>query len=260
MEYLTLLVAGALSGLVAGVAGLGGGTVIVPVLTWLYGHAALYDAIVVSWFAVLFNSATAAFQQYRSRNDEERTQLVATSKYFLLGVLVATPMAALAVSGAKNAVTPAMVGALQLTLAAALVWPRREAPAPRTMSKRIDTGFGALVGACSAAIGIGGGAYTTAYMLYGPRRGLKDAIAAGNVTGLAVGALSVVGFAVSLVVGGDQGAVPSPISGVGMALLIVGGAACSAIGVKLSQRLPTAMLKKILVGFLALSAIRLLVS
>jgi uncharacterized membrane protein YfcA len=257
LEYLTLLVAGALSGLVAGVAGLGGGTVIVPVLTWVYGHAALHDAIVASWFAVLFNSATAVFEQYRVRNDEERAQLVATSKYFLLGVLFATPVVALAVSGAKSALTPAIVGALQLTLAAALVWPRKEAAQPRSMSRRVDTGFGALVGAASAAIGIGGGAYTTAYMLYGPRRGLKDAIAAGNVTGLAVGALSVVGFVASLAIGGSKGPA-SPISGIGMVLLIAGGAVCSAVGVKLSRKLPTATLKKLLVGFLALSAIRLL--
>jgi len=259
MEYLTLLLAGALSGLVAGIAGLGGGTVIVPVLVWLYGHAALHDAIVVSWFAVLFNSASAAFQQYRTRSPEERSQLIATSKYFLGGVLIVTPVVAMLMSGVKHAVTPAMVGALQLTLAAALVWPRREAAEPRVMSRRIDTGFGALVGACSTAIGIGGGAYTTAYMLYGPRRGLRDAIAAGNVTGLAVGALSVFGFLMSLAIVGADGAV-SPISGWGMALLVTGGVIFSALGVKLSRKLPVAALKKILVGLLVVSAVRLLIS
>jgi uncharacterized membrane protein YfcA len=260
MEYLTLLLAGALSGLVAGIAGLGGGTVIVPVLVALYGHAALHDAIVVSWFAVFFNSVTATIKQYRIRTPEERGQLLAMSRYFLVGVLVVTPIVAMVMSGVKHAVTPAMVGALQLTLAAALAWPNAEADAPRTMSKAVDTGWGALVGGASTAIGIGGGAYTTAYMVYGPRRSLRDAIAAGNVTGLAVGALSVVGYLASLAIVGSEPGATSPISGVGMALMLAGGVACSGIGVKLSRKLPTAMLKKILVGLLALSAIRLLFS
>jgi uncharacterized protein len=262
LEYLTLLLAGALSGLVAGTAGLGGGTVIVPVLVGLYGHAALHDAIVVSWFAVLFNSLSAAFRQYKIRSPEERAQLVTASRYFLVGVLVVTPIVAMLMTGLKHVVTPAMVGALQLTLAAALVWPTAEAVVPRTMNKAVDTGWGALVGGASTLIGIGGGAYTTAYMVYGPRRPLRDAIAAGNVTGLAVGALSVFGYVASMMIVGNGGQpeVPSPISGVGMALLLVGGVVFSAVGVKLSRKLPTATLKKILVGLLAVSAIRLLTS
>jgi uncharacterized protein len=262
MEYITLLLAGSASGLVAGVAGLGGGTIIVPVLTWLYGGAVLHDAIVASWFAVLFNSLAAAVRQYAVRSPEERSQLIATSRYFLIGVLVTTPAAAMLISGVKHAVTPGMVGALQLTLAAALLWPQRDAAEPRVMSRLVDTGFGALVGGASTLIGIGGGAYTTAYMVYGPRRSLRDAIAAGNVTGLAVGMLSVVGFVASLMIepAAAAGASPSPISGWGMALLIAAGVLCSALGVRLSHRLPTPLLKKILVGFLALSAIRLLLS
>jgi uncharacterized membrane protein YfcA len=261
MEYLTLLLAGSLSGLIAGVAGLGGGTVIVPVLTSLYGHAALYDAIVVSWFAVFFNSLSAVARQYKLRSPEERAQLVATSRYFLIGVLVVTPVVAMVITGAKHVVTPAMVGALQLTLAAALVWPTAETDTPRTMNKAVDTGWGALVGAASTLIGIGGGAYTTAYMVYGPRRSLRDAIAAGNMTGLAIGALSVIGFTASMLLdGGTASGTPSPISGVGMVLLLAGGVVCSAIGVKLSRKMPTSILKKILVGVLAVSAIRLLIS
>ena len=260
MEHVTLLLAGSLSGLVAGSAGLGGGTIIVPVLTWLYGDAALHDAIVASWFAVLFNSLSAAVRQYTIRTPEERAQLIATSRYFLIGVLVVTPGVAMLMSGFRHAVTPAMVGALQLTLAAALLWPQRDASEPRVMSRLVDTGFGALVGGASTLIGIGGGAYTTAYMVYGPRRSLRDAIAAGNVTGLAVGALSVFGFVASLAMDHGAADVPSPISGWGMALLIAAGVLCSAVGVRLSRRLPTPILKRILVGFLALSAIRLLLS
>jgi hypothetical protein len=72
------------------------------------------------------------------------------------------------------------VGSLQLTLAAAILWPRKEASGSRTLSRSVDTGWGALVGAASTAIGIGGGAYTTVYMLHGPRKALRDALAAAT--------------------------------------------------------------------------------
>jgi uncharacterized membrane protein YfcA len=262
MEHLTLALAGALSGLVAGIAGLGGGIVIVPLLVALYGQSALHDAVVASWFAVLFNSAAAAWRQWRLRTPHERAALLAASKPFLAGVIVVTPAVAAAVAQRPSWITPSMVGGLQLTLAAALAWRPAESAAPRSIPHAIAAAWGALVGAASTLIGIGGGAYTTAYMVYGPRRPLRDAIAAGNVTGLAVGALCVAGWLASRLIGAGAAAVApaSPITGTGMAWMLACGVAASTLGVKLSRRLPATTLKKILVGLLAVSAIHLLLS
>lgn len=256
MEYLTLLVAGATSGLVAGVAGLGGGTVIVPVIVAIYGPAALHDAIVVSWFAVFCNSMAAVHQQWLLRMPQERAALVDTSKHFLIGVLAATPVVAWLVARAQHSISPALVGSLQLTLAAAILWPRKEASESRTLSRSVDTGWGALVGAASTAIGIGGGAYTTVYMLHGPRKALRDALAAANVTGVAVGGLSILGFAASVVVAGPGK--PGPLSAAGMAVLLGAGVACSAIGVRLARHIRVDWLKRVVVLVLVVAAIRLL--
>lgn len=261
MEHLLLVPLGAASGLIAGLAGLGGGTVIVPVLTWLYGKAALHDAIVISWFCVLFNSLGAVASQYRLRSRIERAQYIDGSRYFLLGVLLTTPFVALVLSEVQGLVSAPVVGLLQLSLAAALLWPRAEAAQARPVSRLVDTGAGALIGGASTLIGIGGGAYTTAYMVYGPRRSLRDAIAAGNVTGVAVGLLSVVGFLLSLLwPTAGRGAAASTIGPIGMLLLVLSGAVFSALGVRLSRRLSTLALKRFLVGFLALSALHLLVA
>lgn len=261
MESLTLLLAGSLSGLVAGMAGLGGGTVIVPVLTWLYGAGALHEAIVVSWFAVLFNSLSAAIKHYHLRTSEERTEIFAASRYFLMGVLAVTPLVALLMSGASQIASPMVVGTLQLSLAGVLLWPMTDGGIARGMRKSVDALCGGIVGGASTLIGIGGGAYTIAYMVYGPRRSLRDAIAAGNVTGVAVGALSVAGYGVSLLMAREHGLEnrPTLISPQGMAVLIVGGVVFSALGVKLSRTIPTSTLRKILVGLLAVSAVRLLI-
>ncbi len=265
MEFLALALLGSVSGVVAGLAGLGGGTVIVPAITWLYGSASLQQAIVVSWFAVLFNSAGAVLAHYRLRSADERVDYLQTSKYFLLGVLLVVPVAALLMSSGKGLVDARVVGVLQLTLAAALLWPRIEACQPRVVSRFLDAGAGALIGAVSTLIGIGGGAYTTAYMVYGPRRSLRDAIAAGNMTAASVGALSVAGFACSLALAGGVGegaaaAAPQALSTGGMVVLVASGSVASMLGVHWSRRIATRSLKRFLVAFLALSAVHLLMS
>jgi len=262
METLVLLVTGALSGLIAGLVGLAGGIVVVPALTWLYGNSALHDAIVISWFAVLFNSIGAAAKQYRIRTPEERKEIIASSRFYVLGAVIITPLVALSLNGARHLVTPSLVAVLQLCLAFVMLWPVAESTGERTSNKVMDLCFGGLIGGVSTLIGVGGGTYTIAYFVYAAKRKFQDAIATANMTGLIIGALSVVGYLISLayVDAAAAKSEPSPISPIGMVILIVSGLIFSSLGVRLSRKLPTKVLRKILVFALIISAIRLLVS
>lgn len=262
METLVLLVAGSLSGLIAGLVGLAGGIVVVPALTWLYGSAALHDAIVISWFAVLFNSVGAAVKQWRIRTPQERAAIVDSSRFYVLGAVIVTPLVALTLNGARHLITPTLVAVLQLCLAAVMLWPVSESTGERASNKPMDFIFGGLIGGVSTLIGVGGGTYTIAYFVYAAKRKFQDAIATANMTGLIIGALSVVGYLVSLAVV-DTTTVnnhASPISTLGMVILIVSGVIFSSVGVRLSRKLPTKVLRKILVVALMISAVRLLMS
>ncbi|MGY4827810.1 sulfite exporter TauE/SafE family protein [Sphaerotilaceae bacterium SBD11-9] len=262
METLVLLVTGALSGFIAGLVGLAGGIVVVPALTWLYGSAALHDAIVISWFAVLFNSVGAAAKQYRIRTPEERTEIISNSRFYVLGAVIVTPIVALTLSGAKHLVTPALVAVLQLCLAAVMLWPVAESTGERASNKLMDLCFGALIGGVSTLIGVGGGTYTIAYFVYAAKRKFQDAIATANMTGLIIGALSVVGYLISLLYVDHTATAnqASPISPIGMVILIVSGVVFSSVGVRMSRKLPTKVLRKILVIALIISAMRLLIA
>lgn len=262
METLILLVTGALSGLIAGLVGLAGGIVVVPVLTWLYGSAALHDAIVISWFAVLFNSIGAALKQYRIRTPEERSEIIASARFYVLGAVIVTPLVALTLNGARHLVTPSLVAVLQLGLAAVMLWPVAESTGERASNKILDLCFGGLIGGVSTLIGVGGGTYTIAYFVYAAKRKFQDAIATANMTGLIIGALSVAGYLVSLFFmdSATSDNQPSPISPVGMVILIVSGVIFSSLGVRLSRKLPTKILRKIIVVALAISAVRLLMT
>jgi uncharacterized protein len=261
METFTLLVTGALSGFVAGLVGLAGGIVVVPALTALYGPAALHDAIVVSWFAVLFNSFGAASKQYRVRSTEERVELVSNARYYALGTMFVTPVVAGILGGSKHLITAPMVAVLQLCLAFVMLWPVSESQGTRRSNPYMDASFGGLIGGVSVLIGVGGGTYTIAYFVYAAKRKFQDAIATANMTGLIIGALSVFGYLISLALTQSAGAATpheSPITAVGMVILIVSGVLFSSLGVRLSRRMPVKILRKILVFALMLSAIRLL--
>lgn len=261
MDLLLLALVGGASGVIAGLVGLAGGIVVVPALTWMYGPSALHTAIVVSWFAVLFNSIGAASKQIRMRSPEERRQLLTSSRWFLLGAVVITPLIALLASEAKHMVNSHMVATLQLCLAAVMLWPMAESAVRRERHRPVmDASFGGVIGGVSTLIGVGGGTYTIAYFVYGAGSRFRDAIATANLTGLTVGALSVLGYLSSLVFfkHPDVAASTGPISTWGMVVLIAAGTAAAPLGVRLSTRLPTKTLRQILIFALMISAGRLL--
>jgi len=117
-----------------------------------------------------------------------------------------------------------------------------------------------VVGAMSTLIGVGGGSYTIAYFVYGAGSRFRDAIATANLTGLTVGALSVLGYLSTLVFFKHPEAVAGtgPISTWGMVVLVVAGTAAAPLGVKWSTRLPTKTLRQTLIFALLISAGRLL--
>jgi uncharacterized membrane protein YfcA len=260
MELAILLIAGAASGLIAGLVGLAGGVVIVPVITWLYGAAALHDAIVISWFAVLFNSFGAAAKQYKLRTPDERQQMVSTSGTFVVGVALATGAVAVMFGRETKLITPTLVAVLQLCLAAVMLFPISNATVERRSSNRVvDFTLGGVIGGVSTLIGVGGGTYTIAYYVYAVKTKFQDAIAAANLTGLTIGVLSVVAYLISVAVSSSTPSDhTSPISTWGKVLLIGAGVVASSVGVRFSRKLPTKRLKQILVIVLAISAGRLL--
>ncbi|WP_290646752.1 sulfite exporter TauE/SafE family protein [Aquabacterium sp.] len=256
-----LLLAGALSGLIAGLVGLAGGIVIVPVLVWLYGPPVIHDAIVVSWFAVLFNSIGATVKQLRIRTRQERLVLLSGARYFMMGVFFITPLVACLAGGAKSFVSPRLVAILQLCLAMVMLWPVKEQDERRDPSRIRDLSFGGAIGGVSALIGVGGGTYTIAYFVYGAGVRFKDAIATANIIGSTVGFLSVTGYVLSHALLSNASPESEPLlSAAGMAAVIVGGLAFAPIGVSLSSRFSTKTLRQILIFALIMSSLRLMMS
>lgn len=267
MEIVAFGVIGILSGLVAGLVGLAGGIVVVPALTWLYGTDILIDAIIVSWFAVFFNSISAAWKQLKVRTSAERNALYFDARYFLIGAVVITPMVAMLFSSTRDFINVKVVAILQLCLAGAMLIPVKPLEVGTNEArprKRLDVLFGGIIGGVSTLIGVGGGTYTVAYFVMVAKRKFQDAIATANLTGLVIGTLSILGYATSSLIPNAHASSSvvshSPMPFVGAVVLIAGGLISAPWGVNLSRRLPTKLLKRILIGAIVLSSTKLLFS
>jgi uncharacterized membrane protein YfcA len=228
----------------------------------MYGPGALQAAIVTSWFAVLFNSFGAASKQWRIRSADERVALLLQLRWYLLGAVVVTPAVSAAASRHPDLVSNQVIAALQLCLAAVMLYPvpdRQSVPRP---NKLRDVSFGGLIAAVSTLIGVGGGTYTIAYFVYGFGARFRDAIATANFTGLAVGMFSVAGYGASKLwanAAATDGAL-GPITYTGMAILVVAGLVAAPLGVRVSRVVPVKHLRLLLIVALMASAARLMLS
>jgi uncharacterized membrane protein YfcA len=261
-DLILLAIVGAASGFIAGLVGLAGGIVIVPALIWMYGPPALHAAIITSWFAVLFNSFGAASKQWRMRSPEERAALFEQLRWYLLGAVLVTPAVSAAASRHAGLVSNQLIAGLQLCLAAVMLYPVSEKQAVPRPNRVRDASFGGLIAGVSTLIGVGGGTYTIAYFVYGFGSRFRDAIATANVTGLAVGMFSVVGYGAAALLadtGSDAGAL-GPVTYTGMAILVCAGMLAAPLGVRVSRRVPVNQLRQLLIAALIVSAGRLMLS
>jgi uncharacterized membrane protein YfcA len=247
-------------GFLSGLIGFGGGVIIVPALTWIYGPSVIHEAIMLSWFAVFFNSAGAALKQLRIRSRQERQQLLMDGGFFLLGAAVVSSIVALFSSGAKISVTPHVVGVLQICMVIMMITtPAKNAVSSWAFTNRfVDASFGGVVGGISSLIGVGGGSYTIAYFVRWVGADFRDAIAAANLSGFIIGALSLVGYGVSLLTFNAPADVDGPFGSFWKFVVIALGLVAAPLGVHVSTMVRVNTLRRWIIAMLALSAVNLL--
>ncbi|CAN5395659.1 sulfite exporter TauE/SafE family protein [soil metagenome] len=194
---LALLAAGLFGGLIAGLFGVGGGTVIVPALFYVFealglgGESNLHVAIGTSLLTIVATS-WRSLHAHRSHGAVDEQVLKAWTPWVGLGALVGafvaglTPMAGLGlVYGICLVLVAAQMGLLpeRFTLARDLPtgWTRR--------------GVGTGIGGLSAMMGVGGGSFG-GMLLTLCGRPIHQAVATASGFGIAIGAAATLGFAV----------------------------------------------------------------
>lgn len=262
-ENLSLLLAlagaGLFAGLVAGLFGIGGGAVIVPVLYFLLGgmgfdETAQHVAVATSLATIIATSSRSVMAHHR-HGAVDWSVLKGWAPWIVLGALIGMVLAGY-MSG--RALT-ALFGAVAFVIALQFFFGRpdwRLADDMATGATR--AGLGGAMGTLSALMGIGGGTFGVSLMTMSGRP-IHQAIGTASGFGVAIG---VPGAIAAIFTGfGKEGLPPGSLGYVNIpafvliALLTV---TMAPVGAALAHRMDGAALKKWFGVLLAIVAVRML--
>ncbi|MES9941779.1 MAG: sulfite exporter TauE/SafE family protein [Candidatus Thiodiazotropha sp. 6PLUC1] len=257
MDLVALLVAGALAGTAAGLLGIGGGVIIVPVLSLVFEAKGVAPEIIIK-VAVGTSLATIAVTAISSiwahhRRGAVRWSLVRTmTPGVVIGSLFGAWLADIIPGYWLTLGFIAFLTLVSLQMAIGPVSAGRDLPGPRALQ-----GVSATVGCISALMGIGGGALHVPYLSW---RGvaLKQAIATAAAIGFPLALASTAGF---IVTGLDETELPLHSIGYINLPAFSGVVAASflfaPLGARLAHQLPEQLIKRLFALFLFVLALRM---
>lgn len=153
-----LLAAGAVTGILAGVFGVGGGAVIVPVLYALFGYLGVEEQLkmplcVGTSLAIIIPTSIRSFNTHRTKGTVDMEVLKAWAVPVILGVLVGAYLARYAPPSLFKIVFIAIAGMTAVKLLTGAEWRVRDDIPQGFVLKA----YGVMIGLLSSLMGIGGG-------------------------------------------------------------------------------------------------------
>ncbi|MGQ3043372.1 MAG: sulfite exporter TauE/SafE family protein [Brevundimonas aurantiaca] len=258
---LALIGAGLFGGIIAGLFGVGGGTVLVPVLFYAFtvlgvgGEGDLHTAIGTS-LATIVVTALRSLAAHRKHGAVDEQVLRTWTPWVALGAV-----AGAAIAGVTSMEGLALVYGVLLILVAAQMG---LLPERYVLRKDMPTGWsrgvlGSLIGLFSAMMGVGGGSLGGMTMsLFG--RPIHQAVATASGFGVAIGAAAAAGF---VVFGWDApGRPPFSLGYVNLPAAVIMGtmtALSAPLGARLAHRLDRRVLKKAFAVYLLATALSVVI-
>lgn len=260
MDYLPLfLLLGAFAGIMAGLLGIGGGLLIVPVLAWLFAKQGV-EASIIMQMAVGTSLMTIIFTSISSVIAHHKRGAVLWSVFFQLlpGIIIG------AIAGAAMAdILPSkqlglMFGLFELWVAIQMALALKPKP-QRSLPNRLGMNVaGSIIGSFSSILGIGGGTMTVPFLTW-CNVNIQKAIATSSACGLPIAIAGTIGF---MIVGANHPNLPAYSTGYvnwSAALsIIVSSVMFAPVGAWLAHRLSTKHLKRVFSGLLFVLAVKML--
>ena len=253
---LTFIGAGLVSGYLAGLFGVGGGILRVPLFAYLFSLFGVSHSVVMhvaagtSLSLVIPSAITACWKQYRMGKFDVayyKTWAVAVFVGVIVGVAVLPYITTRYLEGLF------VLFLLSVSAYVGLV-PEHIVLADRPVEGWKKGVVGGLIGGLSVLIGIGGGVFTTPAMK-ACRMPIKNAIALATGTTLVVGVVGTIGAIVAgLGVGGRPRFSVGFVDLLTFAVMVIPVLVCAPLGVKTANRMDKTLLRRIYAIFLLLMA------
>ncbi len=257
MEYLIYLILGSVAGLVSGLFGVGGGTVIVPILLLSFAaqgispSIATHTAIATSLACIAVSSLTAIYTHLKKGVIDWRVV-----RSFIPGIIIGTLVGSSFFVSIDGEILQILLGVFLLAIGIQMIT-YRATKMDVKLPRRIYLGLsGISIGGISALFGVGGGMFTTPLLSY---YGIKihSAISVAAIGGFCIALTASIIYASTIV---PSSAVPSFMLGyiylpawVG---IIITSTPFAKLGAELAHRSSDRQLKKIFGIFLLLLGLR----
>ncbi len=259
-EIVVLLVIGAVTGTLAGLLGIGGGIILVPILLWvLQNHPNIAQANIMQ-IALATSLTTIIFTALSSIRAHHKRKAIewAVVKKFAPGMIIGTISGVFIASLLSNEILKIIFSIFLIIIAIQLflgLVPSGKMGIPNAFETNL---IGSGIGCLSALVGIAGGSLTVPLLLWF-KIPLRNAIATSAACGLPISAAGAIGyFLLGLKNGQDfsSGYIywPAVISLVPTSLLF------APLGAKLAHTLPVGHLKRIFAVLLAFISIKMFLS
>jgi uncharacterized protein len=256
-EWFLYPLAGILAGLMAGLLGVGGGLVLVPILVFLLPHQGVAEtsvmpmALATSLASIFLTGISSAYAHHK-----RGAVMWVTTGWLAPGLLLGAALGGVwAVQlEARTLKIAVAIFCVVVAVQMLLQWPK-----PKANTENIDARgpfyslSGIVIGFISSIVGIGGGSLTVPLLVTNGVAPVR-AVGTSSACGIVIALSSAITYAsltpVSMMPFGSIGFVNAPV-----ALLIALASIVSApLGAKWAHRLPAARLKQIFAGFLLMVA------
>jgi len=259
MEFLAYLGTGVLSGLLAGLFGVGGGVVVVPALIGLFTqvgqtHGWIAHLAVGTSLATILGTGGASAYAHHSRGAVRWDLFVRMAPWILVGAGIGA-----AVAGLLDEAWLRRIFALFLLYVGLRMLSKEAAAQPTGLPGAVGLGLaGTAIGALSALVGIGGGTLTVPFL---SRSGLdmRRAVATSSACGLPIALAGTLGY---IVVGWNRAGLPAGSTGFvywpAVVAILLASIPTAPLGARLAHSLPLAVLKRIFAMLVLIVAVKLL--
>ncbi|WP_439238723.1 sulfite exporter TauE/SafE family protein [Lonepinella sp. BR2919] len=262
LEFLLIcLIVGCVVGFLAGLFGIGGGLVIVPVLVYLLpmmgipDHMLMSVALGTSFTTIIITGASSAYNHYKSGNI-----IWSSLKVFAPSIMVATYLASFFVSQLPKAYSSKIFACLVVYLAIKMILSAKSKMQNKPLTMQSAIIGGGLIGIASSFAGIGGGGFIVPFL---NARGyeMKQAIGSSSFCGMLLaisGSLSYIssGWNLDSMPEWSLGYVYLPaVLGITLTSMFT-----TKLGVTVTNRLPVVTLKRCFAVFLIFVALKMLIS